>query len=129
MRGEGEMRSWGLVAGAVIMGIGAIGWISGYIFSQKYFLDTGHTEMYDLGHIAFGVGPAILIGGMIIFTAFYIEGYFGKDGPPSKSRKRNSDPNITLTLRVGKYCSNCGTLNHSEAIFCMQCGRELPSSY
>jgi len=104
------------------MGLGAIGWLLGFVFSGNYYLATGHTRLNYLGHLALGVGPSVFILGAVLFFAFFAEGYYHK---PVQSAELRPGIYPAAEQTPKKQCPNCGTQNPIDAVFCLKCGQEF----
>lgn len=116
------MKTRGLILGIVLMGLGAIGWLLGFIFSRSYYLAANHGKLYFLGHLALGIGPAVLILGAVLFFAFFVEGYYHK---PVQSPELRPGTFPAPEQIPKKNCPDCGTQNPVEAVFCFKCGQEF----
>jgi len=117
-----DLKTRGLILGISLMGLGAIGWVMGFVFSGDYYLSTGHIVLHYLGHLALGIGPSVIILGAVLFFAFFVEGYYHKPVPPADLR-----PGIYPVAEQppNKKCPNCGTQNPVDAVFCLKCGQQF----
>jgi hypothetical protein len=56
----------------IIVILGLVGWVLGFIFTQPYWYETGHSVIYTYGQLAMKIGPIVAIIGLILFVLFHI---------------------------------------------------------